>query len=235
VITAVILASGFSRRMGREKLDLALGGRTFLQRAIDAATGAQGVDRCLVVVRPEDESKVQGPRLDRQSAPLNVRSGPAGFQAGTLGNAPSIEVVLNPLALEGQSASIRLATGRLIADPDVEAAIFSVVDQPFLTAAVFEALIAAWCATPDAILVSSYAGQRGNPALFPRAYFSELRELTGDVGGREVIRRHPDVVREVAMPDPAAGQDIDTWEEYQRAYEEEARARSRGLRRQGRR
>ena len=125
-MAAVIIASGFSRRMGRSKLDLEIGGRTFLQRAIDAATQANGIERCLVVVRPEDESRVQS---------------------------TSLRIMPNPLAEEGQSASIRLAVERLGADPTCEAAIFAVVDQPFLTRDIFDQLIASWRAGQGQILV----------------------------------------------------------------------------------
>ncbi len=214
MLAAVVIASGFSRRMGRSKLDLELGGRTFLHRAIDAASGAKGVDRCLVVVRPEDEAKAEGAIPRGDSPPLNPRSLPPGLPASKTSVAPPVEVLLNPSAADGQSASIRLAVQRLAEDRGVEGAIFSVVDQPLLTPAVFDALIEASRQNPDSICVSSYAGQRGNPALFPRRFFSELMELTGDVGGRDVIRRHPDDVREVAMADPNAGRDVDTWEDY---------------------
>jgi molybdenum cofactor cytidylyltransferase len=209
VIAAVIIASGFSRRMGRSKLDLELGGRTFLQRAIGAATGARGIGRCLVVVRPEDQFRVKGSEFQVAGPSLRADS-----KLETRNSKPRPEVVLNPSAAEGQSASIRLAVERLSADPAVDAAIFSVVDQPFLTPAVFEVLIEAWQSDRDGVFVSSYTGQRGNPALFPRAYFRELAALTGDVGGRDVIRRHPDAVHEVPMLEPAAGRDVDTWEEY---------------------
>src|SRR6266513_676750 len=138
MLVSVVIASGFSRRMGRSKLDLELGGRTFLQRAVDTATSALGVSRCFIVVRPEDSAK---------------------------GSGLPVEVVLNPDADQGQSASIRIASERLSANREVEAAIFAVVDQPFLTPSVFEALSDAWRTDPDGIFVSSYDGQRGNPAL----------------------------------------------------------------------
>jgi molybdenum cofactor cytidylyltransferase len=217
VIAAVIIASGFSRRMGRSKLDLEIGGRTFLQRAIDAARGARALERCLVVVRPEDESKVQERRSEEKPPPLNPRSVPPGFGAESLESGPPLDIMLNPEAELGQSASIRLAVERLTPDPTVEAAIFSVVDQPFLTSDIFERLIESWKAGAGEILVSSYDGQRGNPVLFARRFFGELSQLTGDVGGREVIRGHPEAVRAVPMPDPAAGEDVDTWEDYELA------------------
>ena len=186
MIAAVILASGFSQRMGRSKLTLELGGRTFLQRAVDAARGASRLGSILLVVRPEDEAL----------AP------------------PGPGVVLNPEAAQGQSASIRLATAALAADPNCEAVIFSVVDQPFLQPEVFDTLAEAWSAGRGEILVSTYDGQRGSPVLFGRRFLNELQQISGDVGGREVMRRHPELVAEVEMPDPQAGRDVDTWEEY---------------------
>lgn len=224
MIAAVVLASGFSSRMGRSKLSLELGGRTFLQRAIDAASKARGVGRCLVVVRPEDEFQVpdafRGPTSEFRAAPTNP--GPRNLET-SMNSEPSprseqgtrnSELILNRHAAEGQSASIRLAAERLAADPGCEAAVFAVVDQPFLTPEVFERLVAAWRDGEGEILVSTFDGQRGNPVLFARRFFPELCQITGDVGGRDVIRRHPEAVREAAMPDPTAGQDVDTWEEF---------------------
>ncbi len=193
MIAAVVLASGFSRRLGQSKLTLRVGGRTLLERALDAVAGAEEIGRKLVVLQPESLMFLNRARY-----------------AG-------IEPLANPNAAEGQSAAIRLATARLAADPAVEAIIFSVVDQPFLTPAVFAALAAAWTRGVGEILVSTYEGRRGNPVLFGRRFFGELQQLAGDVGGRELLRGHPEAVREVAMPDPAAGQDVDTWEDLRAA------------------
>lgn len=49
-MTAIILAGGGSTRMGRDKASLVLGGRTLLQRVIDAA--AEVADATVVVLAP---------------------------------------------------------------------------------------------------------------------------------------------------------------------------------------
>jgi molybdenum cofactor cytidylyltransferase len=198
LIAAVIIASGFSRRMGRSKLTLELGGATFLQRAIRAASEAEQIGRRLIVVRPED-ARLVDESLD-------------GYSGGKL-----IETVSNPFAADGQSASVRLAAELLAGDPDSEAVIYAVVDQPFFNGAVFDTLARAFREGKDEILVSTYDGRWGNPVLFARRFFGELQQLTGDVGGREVVRRHMDNVGEIAMPDAQVGQDIDTWEDYEAA------------------
>ena len=207
LIAAVVIASGYSRRMGQSKLALELGGITFLDRAIAAAAGASRIARCLVVLRPEDVHLVGHP------PPQPSPAGGAGAFLVVEG-AWRVEIVPNEHAAEGQSASIRLATERLFGDPDCQAIIFSVVDQPFLTSSVFDLLCEAAEESPGQILVSTYASQRGSPVLFPRRYFSELLGLEGDVGGREIMRRHPEAVKEIAMPDSEAGRDVDTWEDY---------------------
>jgi molybdenum cofactor cytidylyltransferase len=212
LIAAVVIASGYSRRMGQSKLTLELGGATFLQRAIRAACEAERIGRRVVVVRPEDEHLVSEVTTD---AP-----GTAGAGRGQArGPAPTgtVETLLNPYAAEGQSASVRLAAAHLAGDLECEAVIYAVVDQPFLNGRVFDTLAEAWAAGRGEILVSTYDGQRGSPVLFGRRYFEELQQLTGDVGGRDVMRHHPESVAEVPMPDPEAGRDIDTWDDYQAA------------------
>ncbi len=193
MIAAVVLASGFSRRLGQSKLNLEVGGRTLLERALDTVSTAGELGRRLVVLQPESLMFLNRVRYS------------------------GIEPLANPHAAAGQSAAIRLATAHLTDDPTVEAIIFSVVDQPFLTPAVFAALAEAWSNGGGEILVSSYEARRGNPVLFGRRYFDELQKLSGDVGGREILRAHPEAVHEVPMPDPAAGQDVDTWEDLQAA------------------
>ena len=189
--------------MGQSKLTLELGGATFLQRTIRAACEAQQLGRRLVVVRPEDEGLV-----------TTSLAGKIG------GSVAEIETVLNPHAAEGQSASVRLAAEQLAADPACEAIIYAVVDQPFLNGAVFDTLAEAWSSGRGEILVSTYDGDRGSPVLFARRYFGELQQISGDVGGREVMRRHPEAVVPVPMPDPQAGRDIDTWEDYEAARQQ---------------
>jgi CTP:molybdopterin cytidylyltransferase MocA len=62
MIAAVILASGFSRRLGQSKLTLRVGGRTLLERALDAVSGTTSIGRKLVVLKPEDLPLVDSAR-----------------------------------------------------------------------------------------------------------------------------------------------------------------------------
>ena len=62
----------------------------------------------------------------------------------------------------------------------------------------------------EAICVPVWAGKRGNPVLWGRAYFDEMTELEGDSGAKHLIGQHGPDVHEVDMQDDAIFQDIDT-------------------------
>jgi molybdenum cofactor cytidylyltransferase len=58
-----------------------------------------------------------------------------------------------------------------------------------------------------------FEGRRGNPVLFDKSLFSELRELSGDTGGRALLEKYEDQV--VSVPaSRGVLLDIDTVEDY---------------------
>ena len=73
---------------------------------------------------------------------------------------------------------------------DCEAALFQVSDQPMLCRETVAAEVAFFREHPDKLVGLSHGGVRGNPCIFPAAYFPELLALTEDHGGSSVIRRH---------------------------------------------
>jgi molybdenum cofactor cytidylyltransferase len=61
------------------------------------------------------------------------------------------------------------------------------------------------------LVVPVHRGIPAHPVLFGRSLFPELEALSGDVGAREVIRRHE---REAVQIEVEALPDIDTEEDY---------------------
>jgi molybdenum cofactor cytidylyltransferase len=61
-----------------------------------------------------------------------------------------------------------------------------------------------------AIVVPTRNGKRGNPVLWARRFFAEMREVSGDVGARHLIGAYPEAVAEVEMEGDGVLTDIDT-------------------------
>ena len=108
---------------------------------------------------------------------------------------------------EGVSAGIRLG---LAAMDGMDGVLFSVCDQPWLTAGSVRRLLDTFRAAPQSICALAWQGRRGNPVVFPRALFPALAALTGDTGGGAVLRQYPERLRLVEAGSPQELRDIDT-------------------------
>lgn len=178
-VGCVLMASGFGRRFGGNKLLARMEGEPLYRRAMETLAPVPFARR-VVVSRFE---------------PV-LRAGPA------YGFAP----VWNAAAVEGIAATVRLGTAAL---EGLDGALFAVCDQPFLTTESILHLLYSFEKSPQNIHALSWAGARGNPVLFPAALFAELRTLTGDVGGGRVIKRHPERLTLVEAISPRELADVD--------------------------
>jgi molybdenum cofactor cytidylyltransferase len=116
------------------------------------------------------------------------------------------EVMVNALADEGMASSIRVGVARA-REIGVAGVVVMACDQVALRAEHLRAL----CGAVDRVTGSGYAGKVGIPAYFPAEKFSELMELRGDVGARELLRGA------VAVVDEGLGLDVDTEADVERA------------------
>jgi molybdenum cofactor cytidylyltransferase len=191
MIAGIILAAGTSSRMGQLKQLLNWGGRP-LVRAIAETALAAALDEVIVV------------------------TGSAGGEvAAALADLP-VRIAPNPLAAAGQSTSLRAGIAAL--SPGVAAVVILLGDQPFVTAAIIEAIVSVWRNHRALIVAPVFAGTRGNPVLFDRSVFAELLAIEGDQGARGVIARYPARVRYVHFDDDRPLFDIDTPEAYAYAH-----------------
>ena len=115
-------------------------------------------------------------------------------------------VVVNDRPEDGLSRTVRLGTEAL---EDCDGILYLVADQPLLSLETVERVVARWRKTPGCIVGASHDGKRGNPCIFPRAMFGELKSLKGDCGGTAVIRAHADLL---ILVETAAAElaDVDT-------------------------
>ena len=162
-IGCVVMAAGNAERFGENKLAAELGGKTLIERALDAVPTEKLAAVCVVTQYDEVE------RLARER----------GFA-----------VVRNPHPEWGLSHTVRLGTEAL--HERCDAILYLVSDQPLLRRESVEKVMEYYVDHPKHIVGASHGGKRGNPCIFPRNYYDELCNLSGDVGGSAVIRRHED-------------------------------------------
>lgn len=186
-LAAIILAAGFSSRMGAFKPLLSFGPSTVIEQVISTLREG-GVDAIRVVVGWNAPRLI--PVLERAGAPW----------------------VMNERFEEGMYASIQAGARSL---PTDTAAFFLMPgDMPCVRGATLARLMAEWDARPGGILYPCHAGRRGHPPLIAGAYIPEiLRESPAD-GLRELLRRHEADARDIEVADPGILLDLDTPEDY---------------------
>ena len=182
VVAGIVLAAGSSRRMGRCKLLLPWRGRPVLDHVLRAARASAIGHRILV--------------LGHEAAAIRAALDLGGFT-----------VLENPDYPDGQSTSMRV--GLLAAPAGCTGYLFLLGDQPGITAAFIDGLLARHVAEPDRILVPTVAGRRTSPVLFPAGMRWELLAVTGDQGGRPLLEARPNRVRAVVVEEPGLLRDVD--------------------------
>jgi molybdenum cofactor cytidylyltransferase len=188
-ISALLLAAGKGERMGEVKQLLSLGERRMIEAALDNLQGSRCNEIIVVLGFAADEIRPLVEGTER------------------------VKVVINLRFAEGMSTSIHRglkeistrATGILIA----------LADQPFIPPEVINTLIEGFQRGARGIVLPAYEGKRGHPVILDRTkYEGELLTLQGDVGGKEIVSKHPEDVLEVAVASRGVLVDIDAPEDY---------------------
>jgi len=192
MVTGIILASGFSKRMQQNKLLLPFEGIPLVEHVLRAAV-TSCLDECILVFR---EAEVE-----------------------SIGKKYGLQTVYNELADQGQSAAVKLGVVKAL--EEVSGYLFLVGDQPYLSSEIIDAMVESHKKHPDKILAALHKGRRGNPVLFPNTLKEELLNINGDIGGRQIMKQFPDKVIEIAFNDEFAGIDVDTPEKYKQLFPKE--------------
>lgn len=111
----------------------------------------------------------------------------------------------------GISHSIGLALRRM--DGREDAVCFAVCDQPYLKGTTVGRLAEGWKESGRGMACVHAAGRDGNPTIFSRKYEPALLGLSGDVGGRQVMKRFPEDVFRLKVDQELELEDIDRRED----------------------
>ncbi|NHM32691.1 NTP transferase domain-containing protein [Neobacillus terrae] len=188
-VIGVLLAAGQSRRMGRNKLNLPFGPGLLGSCAFGTALESK-LSFVFTVTN--------GIRTDEWLSPFlkNIRWKKVSITEGATGQSESLKAGLREAEKSG-----------------AEAIMILLADQPFISTAMLNQLLAAYKQVGQEWIVS--AADNGickPPVIFSKKFFSRLATLEGDQGARNILRHHEKVLR-VELP-AIAFRDIDTWKDY---------------------
>lgn len=190
-IGVIVLAAGHSSRMRAageniNKLLLPLDGQPMIRYAVEAALGSAASDVVVVI----------GNEHQRLRAALD-----------------GMPVMFSENQEYSKGLSTSLISGLNSLPADCDGALVLLGDMPAVDAGLLDRLIAAFDPSESrAIIVPVHAGQRGNPILWARRFFDEMRTLTGDTGARALLAAHAGLICEIDAGSDAPLTDIDTEE-----------------------
>ena len=197
MISAVILAAGESRRIGKQnKLLLPVGGEAMLVK-LATSVCASDVGQVLVIIGHEAE-KI---RRELNELPLDF--------------------VYNPNFREGMTTSIKYGVKEV--SHECDGLLICLGDMPFINTSEINKLIHAYAKNrtkgQNLIVVPVFKRQLGNPVLFSIEFRNDILEHKKESGCKEVIMNNSKSVKEIEMDDDSMLLDVDTLEDYQRATE----------------
>ena len=188
-IRMILLAAGFSRRFGENKLLYPIKGRPMYLWTMERLKEIQkeGLADSLVVVSQYEEILTEAARQ-------------------------GIPGVKNLHSERGISSSLQIgleAAGCFKIRDTETYYMFFVADQPFLRKETVENFLADFEKSGKKIGCMSYRKTPGNPVIFHECFVPELMALQGDTGGKKVLKKHLEEVFFYEVQDPGELEDWD--------------------------
>lgn len=159
-VYAVILAAGSASRFGSTKQLAEVHGVSLVARATATANSACA-DKTVVVVGHD------------AGAVIEELQGTQGF------------VIVNDSYSEGLGTSLARAATTI--SHVASAVIVMLADQPDISSKHLEDLIGAWNDGDFDIVTTTFSATQGPPVLFSSTCFDDLRQLSGDAGGKHLF------------------------------------------------
>ena len=205
MIYIIFMAAGNSRRFGLNKLLYMLDGKPLYRHGLDCLLrAAENHRECeILVVSQYDEI-------------LNTVTA-----MGEEGRQVPLKALFSPESVQGASFTIKNALQYLQQTVSVSAEdylMFMTADQPYISEETMKKVLSCTDEMKKGKYetASVYCGDiPGNPTLFSAGLIPELMELSGDQGGRRVIRKHSCFA--VPIEDGRELKDIDVPEDLEKA------------------
>jgi molybdenum cofactor cytidylyltransferase len=184
-IRGVLLAAGYSKRFGTNKL----------LHPLPAGSPNAGVPIALASARHFVEALPESVAVIR----------PRAQKLGKLLRDAGCTTVVCKNAAEGMGVS--LAEG-IRAAAGAHGWVIALADMPYVKPDTVR-VVARALSEGATIAAPSYRGERGHPVGFARRFLDELSGLRGDAGARDILKAHPDWITLYEVDDPGVLRDID--------------------------
>ena len=190
-LAALILAAGYSSRMGRCKALLPIAGESVVARIVSA-------------FRAADSEAIGG---------ITVVSGHDAEHVEPVARTLGVGCVANPDYAHGMYSSVQAGIASL--PPDVDACFLLPVDIPLVRATTIAAIADAYAKHAAPITYPRFSGRRGHPPLIARTLFAEILAGQGDGGLRALLATHQSDAADVDVLDEGVVLDMDTPADYE--------------------
>jgi molybdenum cofactor cytidylyltransferase len=189
MISAVVLAAGQSKRMGRPKMTLPWGEKTVIGQVVSILLKS-GLEQIVVVTG---------------GASQEVEAALRGLP---------VSLVHNPRYAEEEMAA-SLQVGLLHLKPvNVEAALIALGDQPLLEVDVVRAVLNEYMISRAPLVAPSYQMRRGHPWILDRSLWPAVLALRPGETIRSLMQAYREEIHYVLVDTPSILQDLDTPEDY---------------------
>ena len=184
----IYLAAGLSSRYGSNKLLEMVDGKPMFRHLLDILT----------VMKEEEPHRYE---LVVVTAYDEIEESVKGLP---------VKIVRNNNQELGASHSIKLGLEACGEIGQHDHVMFAVADQPYVQEDELFGFIHMYKRSYKGIGCLSYQGVMGNPVIFQGKFVPELMALTGDVGGKAVVKAHLSEVFQYEADSELSLQDIDT-------------------------
>ena len=193
------MASGFSKRFGKNKLFVDFKDKPLFEHALQIYSDIDEITS-KVVVSQYEEVLLEGEKLN--FIPVFNSESKLGISRSIIHGLESLGYKKDIDYLDDRNSGI----------------IFAVCDQPLLQKETIKRLILAYKNSKKGIISLRYGTRNGNPKIFSKKYISELFKLTGDMGGKQIINKHSKDILFVNASKESELFDIDTVEDLNELY-----------------
>jgi molybdenum cofactor cytidylyltransferase len=186
--SGILLAAGFSSRMGSVKALLPWEGKTLLEHQLTQMSQSKMTQSIIVL----------------------------GWQANTLLSyieKRSCDVVVNPHFEKGKTESVK--SGLRAVKKEADCLILMNIDQP-VTYQILNQMIDHFYQTKKNIVIPVYKERRGHPILFSTSLIEELSHVKEETQGlKEIIHRRSEDISELNINDPSILLNFNTIDDFE--------------------